>query len=60
MDSNFFVRYEGYYNIISRVYAVDTVRHEFLIVDNYDDFKWVPTDDCELISKEEAERYDYE
>lgn len=56
----FFVKCDDYYTFVSRVYAVDTVRHEFLVVDSYDNFKWVPTDDCELISREEAERYDYD
>jgi hypothetical protein len=56
--AEFYVKYEGCYCIRSKVYAVDTVRHEFLIVDNYDNFKWVPTDDCELITKAEAGYYD--
>lgn len=58
--SEFFVRYEGSrYSINSKVYAIDTVRHEFLIADveGYYDapFMWVSTDDCVLISKEEVD-----
>lgn len=56
--NEFYVKYEGSYYIRSKVYAIDSVRHEFLIVDNYDNFLWVPTNDCELITKAEAGYYD--
>ncbi len=54
-----YVRYGCGYGIISKVYAVDTIRHEFLIVVD-DDFKWVKIYDCKLITKGEAEGYDYD
>ena len=44
----------------SRVYAIDTVRHEFLVVDSYGNFKWGSTDDCELVEKGETERSRYD
>lgn len=58
--TDFYVKCDEYYTFVSKVYAVDTVRHEFLVVDSYGNFKWVSTKHCELSSKEEAADYDYD
>lgn len=52
--NNFKVIWDGdYYNIYSEVYAVDTTRDRFLIVDDHGWFKWVPTDECRVVKEEE-------
>ena len=49
MKTNFTVCWDGgYYNIYSEVYAIDTTRDRFLIVDDDDWFKWVSIDECRI------------
>lgn len=56
MKTNFKVIWDGdYYNIYSKVYAVDMNRDRFLIVDDHGWFKWVPTDECRLDGKEDED-----
>ena len=53
---NFKVIWDGdYYNIYSEVYAIDTARDRFLIVDDHGWFKWVPTDECRIDKEAEDE-----
>jgi hypothetical protein len=61
--TDFFIRYSGVscaYDIISKVYAIDSVRGKFLIAIDDGRFLWVQIGCCQLISKEEAARYNYE
>lgn len=46
----------GRYTIRSEVYAIDTTRDRFLIVDDYDFFKWVPTDECQICNDSYTEK----
>lgn len=39
----------GHYIYDSKVYAVDSVRHEFLVADYDGYFHWVGTDDCRVL-----------
>lgn len=48
----FIVKYEGDYTITSKVYAIDTVRDRFLIVDIWDNFVWVDTRNCEFVKED--------
>ena len=53
MKTNFTVCWDGgHYCIYSEVYAIDTNRDRFLIVDG-DWFKWVPTDECRIVEEGE-------
>lgn len=36
----------------SKVYAIDTIRDRFLIVDDDGDFRWAGTEDCEIVKGE--------
>lgn len=42
---------DGDYCCTSKVYAIDTVRDRFLIVNSYGKFIWVNTKDCYLKGK---------
>lgn len=55
--SNFKVTWDGdYYNITSKVYAIDTTRDRFLIVTDDGWFKWVPTDECRVCEEIDMEK----
>lgn len=50
---NFEVCYDdGNYFGTSKVYAIDTVRDRFLVVNAHGDFLWANTEDC-IIKKED-------
>ena len=52
----FKVEYDGSYSVIvSEVYAVDSTREKFLIVDRNGRFKWVDCDDCTIYGWYEEE-----
>ena len=52
----FKVEYDGYHDcIVSEVYAVDSTRDRFLIVDRSGRFKWVDCDDCKIYGWDEEE-----
>lgn len=36
----------------SRVYAIDSVRDRFLVVDDNEFFNWADTKDCKLVKEE--------
>ena len=55
--NNFKVIWDGdYYTITSVVYAIDTTRDRFLIVDDHNWFKWVPTDECRVCEEIDMEK----
>ena len=41
----------GHYIYDSKVYAVDSVRHEFLVADYDGYFHWVDTGDCTVLAR---------
>lgn len=43
---------DNYYHGRSKVYAIDTTRDRFLVVDDDGYFRWVKTEDCELVKGE--------
>lgn len=43
---------DGDYEGKSKVYAIDTISHQFLIVTKSGYFKWVPTKYCEIVEEE--------
>ena len=55
---NFRVHYDGVYGIFdSVVYAIDTDRDRFLLVNDNDWFYWVPCSDCQLIKEGDISKY---
>ena len=49
MMLNFEVYYNnGYYYGTSKVYAIDTIKDRFLIVNTQDRFLWVDIEDCTI------------
>ena len=55
MMLNFEVYYDygDYEGGKSKVYAIDTISHRFLIVTNSGYFKWVLTEDCEIVKEDD-------
>lgn len=37
---------------VSKVYWIDTRNRYFLVTDKYNEFLWVPIDDCTLVEEE--------
>lgn len=49
MMLNFEVYYnDGYYCGTSKVYAIDTIKDRFLIVNTHDRFLWIDTENCTI------------
>lgn len=42
----------GYCYHNSKVYAIDSVRDRFLVVDDLGYFHWVNTEDCQLVKED--------
>lgn len=54
MMLNFEVYYEwGSYCGTSKVYAIDTTRDRFLVVNAHGEFLWVDTKDCTIVEENE-------